>query len=313
MIIRWTRRAESAFERPWRRVVAVATGMLLIGVASVPNASAGLVGDVAGTVGTTVKSVQAAPNAVPSLPSTTPPATPSPPPPQSPPAATPASPSQAAVELPTVKLPSGESSPQSRAGKDGSTGLPSPNGVTGGPRSAADPVAAIDSDAVAGSAPQVRDRDGSAAAPRAPNTDASPAVARGDGAGPRPPVAVRAAEVAALQRWLARVWPAVALGGSGIDGAGVVEVIARELFRPALAAITGVLLASSPVLSASGDAPLAGHQGVASASRSAPAPLVPVAGDGGGIIYLIAIAGLLALLAFTVWREFRMALHPDLR
>jgi hypothetical protein len=91
-----------------------------------------------------------------------------------------------------------------------------------------------------------------------------------------------------------------------------VEVIAGDLFRPALAAITGVLLASSPIPQASGDSLLDGDHGVAGASRSAPPP-VPVAGDGGGIVYLIAIVGLLGLLAFTVWREFRIALHPGLR
>ncbi len=128
------------------------------------------------------------------------------------------------------------------------------------------------------------------------------------------PVAVTAGEVASLQRWLARVWPAVALGVGGASGAGIVEVIAGDLFRPTLAVVTGLLLASSPVFPASGDAPLTGQHGVAGASRAAPAPAhLPAAGDGGGIVYLIAITGLLALLAFTVWREFRMALPHGLR
>lgn len=88
------------------------------------------------------------------------------------------------------------------------------------------------------------------------------------------------------------------------------------LLPPALAAVTGVLLASSPILPTSGEGPFAGHQGVAGASRSAPsapnpAPAPSVA-EGGSVFYLIAIAGLLALLAFTVWREFRIALHPGL-
>lgn len=147
--------------------------------------------------------------------------------------------------------------------------------------------------------------------PRA-NRGASEAVPSSRTA-PSPPLAVRAAEVAALQRLLARVWPAVALGGSGASGGEVVEVIAGDLLRPALAAVAGYLLGSSPILDTSGDAPLGGHHGVAGASRSAPAPLVPAAGDGGGTVYLIAIVGLLALLVFTVWREFRIALHPRLR
>lgn len=129
-----------------------------------------------------------------------------------------------------------------------------------------------------------------------------------------PPVAIRAAEVAALQRWFAQVWPAIALGGGEISRLGAVEAIVAALFQPALAAITGVLLASLPVLPTSGDAPLTGHHGVAGASRSGSAPSpAPAAADGGGVLYLIAIAGLLALLAFTVWREFRIALHPRLR
>jgi hypothetical protein len=120
--------------------------------------------------------------------------------------------------------------------------------------------------------------------------------------------------VVALQRWLARVWPAIALGGGEIGGGGAVEAIARDLFGPALAAIGGVLLASSPIFPTSGDLPLGGRHGVAGASRSAPGqPLVPAAGDGGGTLYLIAIVGLLVLLGFTVWREFRIALHPRLR
>ncbi len=138
---------------------------------------------------------------------------------------------------------------------------------------------------------------------------AGDASARGRGKAFGPPVSVRAAEVAALQRWLARVWPAVALGGNGGGGFAAAEVIAGELLRPALAAVTGLLLASAPTLPASADPPPAGRQGVAGASKSSPT-LVPVAGDGGGVVYLIGIAGLLALLAFTVWREFDVALRP---
>lgn len=128
-----------------------------------------------------------------------------------------------------------------------------------------------------------------------------------------PSVAVKAAKVAVLQRWLARVWPAIALGGGGA-GDGVAGMIAGELFHPALVAATAMLFASSPILPASGDAPLAGHHGVAGASRSAPdqAP-APAVAEGGSVLYMILMAGLLALLAFTVWREFRVALHPGSR
>jgi hypothetical protein len=124
--------------------------------------------------------------------------------------------------------------------------------------------------------------------------------------------AVRAAEVAPLQRWLARVWPAVALDGGGVNGLAVAGAIAGGLLPPGLAAaVTGLLLASSPILPASGDAPLAGDQGVAGASRSSPVPSPPPsAADVAKAAYLIAIAALLGLLGFTVWREFRVALHP---
>ena len=128
-----------------------------------------------------------------------------------------------------------------------------------------------------------------------------------------PSVAVRPAKAAVLQRWLARVWPAIALGGGGA-GDGVAGMIAGELFRPALVAATAMLLASSPILPASGDAPLAGHHGAVGASRSAPdqAP-APAVAEGGSVLYMIVMAGLLALLAFTVWREFHVALHPGSR
>jgi hypothetical protein len=287
----------------------------LIGAVSVPTASAGLVEEAADTVGSTLKSVQAGVGAVPTQPSTNPPANavnppPAPiPPTPKPPVATPNPP-----PLPAVKLPSREPSPSpSRAGT-GSAEVPSVDGVAGAAQGAADSVTRVGNEA-AGRAATTSERsaDGPATAPQhRVDQGAGEAIVRRSRTASSPPVAVRAAEVAALQRWLARVWPAIALGGGGAGGVGVVGAIAGGLFRPALAAIAGMLLASSPIPLASGDSTLGGEHGVAGASRSAPA-LVPDAGDGGGIVYLIAIAGLLGLLVFTVWREFRMALHPGLR
>lgn len=311
MIDRWTRRAGSAIERAWLRAAVCVAGVILIGVVPVPAASAGLVDEAANTVGSTVKSVQAGAKAVPSPPSTTPPAkSPSPPKPPSP-VATPAPPPQAPVKLPGKEPPA--SSPRAGAG---SAELPSVDRVAGAAQGTADSVTSVGNEAASGAAttPE-RSDDGAAMAPqhRADRGASEAIVRRGRTASSNPPVAVRAAEVAALQRWLARVWPAVALGGSGVSGAGVVELIAGDLFGSALAAVAGLLPASSPVLPASGDAPLAGHHGVAGASRSAPNPApAPAAAEGGSVLYLIAIAGLLALLAFTVWREFRIALHPGL-
>jgi hypothetical protein len=306
---RRARRAGSAFGRLCRHAAASIAAAVLIGAVSVPAASAGLVEKVTDTVGSTVKSVQSGATAVP-LPSAPPPAQPSSPPPQ---VATPAPPPQAPPGLPSKELlPSKE--PSASPSSDGAGSAdPSVDEVAATARGAVDSVTRGGSEATTGAVTRERSDDGPTMTPQqGADRGASEAIVRRDRtASSSPPVAVRAAEVAALQRWLARVWPAIALGGSGGSGAGVVELIATDLFRPALAAVTGLLLASSPVLQTSGDAPLGGHQGVAGASRSAPTPTpVPAVGDGGGIAYLIAIAGLLALLAFTVWREFDVALRP---
>jgi len=188
--------------------------------------------------------------------------------------------------------------------------------VGGTAQSVVDSVANVGNEAASRAATtSERSDDGGAAAPQhRDEAGASEAVVRERRQASSPPLAIRAAEVAAWQRWLARVWPAIPLGGSGVIGIGI---DAGDLFRPALAVVTGLLLASSPILPtsgdvpASGDVPLAGHHGVAGISRATPnPPPAPVAAEGGRVLYLIAMAALLALLAFTVWREFRIALHP---
>ncbi len=328
MIDRAIRRTRSPLGRSASAVV-LAIGVILIGAVAVPTASAGLVEEVTGTVGSTVKSVQDGANAIPSPPSTTPPTLPSAPtPPATPPSpvATPAPPPQAPVKLPGKEAPA----PPSRAGDD-SADPPPVDRVAGAVQGAADSVTSAGKEAAtrgvtpgrsgnyAATAPQHRADRGASENPGGRGASEnradqrSEAIVRGSRTSSSPPVAVRAAEVAALQRWLARVWPAVALGGSG---AGIIEVITGGLFRPALATVAGLLLANSPILPTSGDASLAGHQGgVAGAARSsAPNPVPPPpAAEGGSVLYLIAIAALLAMLAFTVWREFRIALHPRLR
>jgi hypothetical protein len=190
--------------------------------------------------------------------------------------------------------------------------------VAGAAGGAVGSVRSPGSEAAAGAAAPERSDAGTATEMPSQRADrgASEAIVRKSRTASGPGVTVRAAEVAALQRWFARVWPAIALGGGEIGEVGAVEAIARELFRPALAAVTGVLLASSPVLPTSGGPlPLDGRQGAAGGSRSAPGSPTPVpaGGEGGGVVYLIAIAALLGLLGFTVWREFRVALHPRLR
>lgn len=317
----WGKRIGSASSR-FSRAAFLAVGVILIGGACAPTASADLVKaelvkEVTDTVGSTVKQVETGANAVPSLPSTTAPAKP---PPQ---AATPASPPPV-----LAKPPSKESTPPSTraesgpGAKAGSADPPSVDGVAGVARRTIDSVVGTGSEAV-NRVPRTEASDGvprteasedgpAAALQRGGAGGGSEAIARerrtASGAG----VAVRAAEVAALQRWLARVWPAVALDGGGVDGLAVARAIAGGLLPPGLAAVTGLLLASSPVLPASGDAPLAGDQGVAGASRSSAVPSPPPsAADVVKAAYLIAIAALLGLLAFTVWREFRVALHPS--
>jgi hypothetical protein len=299
----WTKTEESAFQHR-RRAGAAAVVAILICWACAPSASAGPVEDVVDTVGSTVKSVEAT-GVVPTLPSTTPPAKPPSP------AATPApsAPAQAPLQPPSGKPPAAPP----RSGADPAD-PPAVDGVGGAAQRVLDSVSGAGSEAATGpAAPERRDDPVTAPQHRA-DRGADESMVRGGRTASSPPVAVRAAEVAALRRWLARVWPAVALGGNGVGRTGVVEVIVGDLLRPALAAVTGLLLTSSPILPTGGDPPLTGQHGVAGASRSTPAPPpLPAAAEGGSVLYLIAIAGLLGLLAFTVWREFRIALHPRLR
>lgn len=312
------KRSGNAFERSWRAAV-LAAAAISIGAAVAPPASAGLVKEVTDTVGSTVREVQAGAGIAPSLPGTAAPAEPSKPPVQ---AAPPALPPLASVKPPS-KEPTPSPSPakaDSGAG-GGAAEPPSAEGVAGAARETVDSVIGVGNEASGGAAPTERSKADTATparqggAPRASEAGASEAVVRERRSAPSSAVAVRAAEPAALQRWLARVWPAVALGDGGIGGLdAALAAITERVFRPALAAFTGLQLVSSPLLSPAGDPPFGGGQGVAGASRSAPVPPpVPSAGDGGGIGYLLAIAGLLGLLGFTVWREFRLALHPNLR
>lgn len=298
------------------RTALLAVGAFLIGGSSVPSASADLVKaelvrEVTDTVGSTGRSVQAGAESIPSPPSSTTPAKPSKP-------SSPEPSPQASVEPPSKgSVPSPSQAETGSRAKSHAPPPPSADGAAGSVRSTVDSVTGVGSEAVnaratsehSGDVPAAVAQDGGRA-----NANADEVPIRERRTGASPPVAVRPAEVAAFQRWLARVWPAVALGGIWGGEVGEVEVLAGAMLRPALAAVTGLLLASSPILPASGDAPLAGQQGVAGASRSAPAssPSPTVVEGGWKLVFLIAIGVLLALLAFTVWREFRAALHPGL-
>lgn len=292
--------------------VLLAVGAILGGAFSGPPASAQLVKDdlakdVTDTVGSTVRSVQAGANALPSPPSQIVPTKPKKPPPVTQP--------QVSAEPPAKSStpPPSQTETSSRA-KGQAPPTPSSNDVAGTVRGTVDSVITTGSENLNGPATSGHSGDLPAAVAKSgAKSEADQFTIRERRPAASSPVAVRPNEVVTLQRWLARVWPAVALGGSWGDEVGAVEVLAREVLRPALTAVTGALLASSPIPT-TGEPALAGRHGVAGASRSSSDSQRPLAAvdEGWKIAYLIAIAALLALLAFTVWREFRIALHPGL-
>jgi hypothetical protein len=285
-----------AFERRlWRRIALVAGAILIGSVSSVPSASA-MPGEVTDTVRSTVESVDATPNAAPSLPGSMPPA------PPSPPVATPA-PVRLQTEAPP---PTSSASPSSS-----DVNVPSADGIASAVRNSVGSVTSTGRETTQQAAASARD-DGSwvSTPPNGPGTQAQarlPSAARSAPASSSPP-SITAAEVAALQRWFIRVWPAIALGGLG---RGWAARVIGDLFRPA-AATTARLPFLPPLASrAPSDSPFAGHPGAANAPQLA-LPNSPASADS-RIIYRVVLAALLAFLAFTIWREFRSALRPGVR
>jgi hypothetical protein len=272
-----------------RRGVVLASAAILTGsVSGAPSASATPGEEVAGTADATVKAVQAAPNAVQSLPSAVPPAT-APAPPQVPiqqPAQTSKprpSPSGSGADAPSVQRTAGtarDSVSVSSSGAETTKRATSSAGENGGRT----PAFQNRPDAGASKAPPV-------------NTPS------------RAPPSITPAEVAALQRWFFRIWPAIALGGDGVDRGEAAGVLMGDLLRPAAAAIARLLPLALPTTAASGDSPLDEHPGAANTSKPA-LPDAPTAATGRELIYLVALVALLALLAFTIWRELRAVLHP---
>jgi hypothetical protein len=282
--------------------VVSAAGVILTGAACAHPASAVLEG-AADSVGSTVKSVHD--TATSPLPSGTPPATPAP-------TAKPAAP-QLPVESPTAVAgkspplhPAPSASPQPRGD---SVGPSAGDGVVATERGAVSSVTAATAESLAGGVASEREDTAPVAVPSSgPDANAGRASAGRSDDAPDAPISVRAAEVATLQRWLARVWPAIALGGGGAGG-GALDVTAADFLRPALVVFARLLRASSSVSPVSGDSSPSGHSEAGAPSQPDVAP-APSSSDGGGLVYLIALAGLLALLAFTVWREFDVALRP---
>jgi hypothetical protein len=294
---RRTKETGIAFERRlWRRIALVA-GAILIGlVSSAPTASATLMGEVADTVGSTVESVDATPNAAPSLPSAMPPATPPAP------VATPAAP-QAPVKLQTEAAPTPSPSPSSSG-----VNVPSADGIAGAARNSVGSATSTSKEATQQVAASARN-DGSQVStpPNGRDAGASNATPHAIGTPSSAPPSITAAKVAPLRRWLARIWPAIPLGGGA--GRGWAARVIWDLFRPA-AAPTARLLSLAPLVArTASDSPFAGHPGTAIAPQLA-LPNAPAFADGKRTIYRIVLAALLALLAFTIWREFRSSLRP---
>jgi hypothetical protein len=291
-----------AFEqRLWRRIVLVAGAILIGSVSSVPAASATLVGEVGDTVGSTVEAVDAAPNAAPPLPSAMPPATPPAP------IAAPAAP-QAPVKSQTEAAPTRSPSPSpSRSGVN----VPSVDGIAGVARNSVGSVTSTGKKTTQQVVASARNDGSRVSTPPngpGPGAGASRVTPRAIGTQSSAPPSITAAEVAASQRWLARIWPAIPLGG----GAGQAWAAVGDLFRPAAAAAARLLFLAPLVARAASDSPFVGHPGTANAPQLA-LPNAPASADGARIIYLIVLAALLALLAFTIWREFRSALRPRVR
>jgi hypothetical protein len=261
-----------------RRIVLVA-GAVLIGSASsvpVPSASATLMGEAANTVGSAVESVA------------------------------PVAP-RAPVKLRPEAVPA-PSPPPSSSG----VGVPPVDGVAGAAGDSAGSVTSIGRETTQqAAAASVRNAGSPVSIPtNGPDAGAGRATPRPIGTASSAPTSITVAEVAAVKRWIARIWPAIPLGGNA--GRALAARAMGDLLRPAAAA-TARLLSLAPLIARGTDgSPYSGHPGTASASRLA-LPDVSASADGRGIIYLIVLVALLAFLAFPIWREFRSVLRPWLR
>jgi hypothetical protein len=311
---RRTRGTGIAFGQSLWRGIATVAGVVLIGlVSSVPSASA-LLREAAGTVGSTVRSVQATANTPPSLPSL-PRATP--PVPRATPPATPAAP-QAPGQLPTGTTPM--PSPSS-AGSGGD--LPAADGIAGATRNSVGSVTGTRGETATQAAPSASDGDRASVLPSGP-TGISKTTPRAIGTASSAPPSVSDAEVAALQRWFARVWPAIGLGGeAGRDL--VVRLIEGDLFRPVVVVMTRLLSLVPPTIQAAAvqaaaDSPpvrgpsLARHPVTGNEVPQLALPDVPaVPLDEEQTLYLIAFVALLASLVFMLRGEFRSTFRAGVR
>lgn len=306
-------------ERRQRRGIAlIAAAALACSVASSPPASA-QPPDAAGTVAATVKSIHA-PATPPSPPKTTPPASVTPPASAAPPPSVAPPPRAPATSGAPAELPARAAPTHSPPSSTGSAAKPPAINRTGDVAGSLGGVVTSAGEGVRAKAPSVHtDSVGSSAHPRglqADPRDAIPSINAESGAKSSAPTSsappsIRGARVAALQRWFAHIWPAIPLGGALGGGTGrssAVATISRNLLRPAVAAAARTLILALSNKPLPVDSPFAGDPGTAN-SRHPSLPASPTAADGKRILYLVALAALLALLAFTIWREFNSALR----
>lgn len=291
-----------AFQRWLLLGIGFAAGLSLMLFGPAAGASSAAATPAEKTVGTaeaTVGSVQAGPHAAPSLPST--PAAPTPP-------VTPATP-QAPVDAKPPPAPT-----PSKSGAD----APAAKGIAGAGRNPAGSATSAGKETTKRATPSTRNEGGRVSASQS-GTDggASRPTSRATGTAPGAPPAIKAARVVALQRWLAYVWPGIALGGSGADRGLAARTEAAGLVHPSSAAIARLLSPVPPIARLFGASPFVGQPGTgqpgATNAPRAALPDAPRADDGTQIVYLAIFIALSALLAFTLWREFRSVLRPRAR
>jgi hypothetical protein len=274
----------------------------------VTSASASLSGDVARTVGSVVSPVTAP--AAPSLPSAQPS---TPPPPEAPQA--PATPPVTATSPPPPSPPANLASGATKA-VDSVTGVlgdggKASGGVTGSPSKAATTVSSASREV----APSASGNGGSVplqGGSRASAPSAGAGAAKDDPlpagtaprrlAGPSAPPSIESARAAPLQRWLARVWPAIELGRDG----SALATWEGGPPRTALDVVARLLVMGAARASATADPTLSAHAARSDAAAR-PAPVgIPVP-DRREITFFVifSFAALLALLLSTLWVEVR--------
>jgi hypothetical protein len=299
---RWQQKI--AFERSlWCAVLVCA---LLIGsVFGAPSASATPVKDVAG----------AAKGAVDSVGSTVTPDPGTPPPPSLPDVAPPARPQAPAVTRPLppkpVKPPT-EATPSPQRSTNGpSADTPPAGGIAGTARNLADAVSDADRKGAKGAASSRTAGDSASARQGAGAASEPKATAGTTGSVLGAPLAVTPSEIAAAEQWLARIWPGIPLGGSTGE-TGPLGGAVSALLRPAVLAATQLLSLVPSILQRASDFPSTIPPATANTPEMTLSDaLAPT--DWMKVVYLVTLIVLLAVLAFTIWKEMGPVLRANLR